>query len=147
MGILCVWWCLLFEVLLVFKNKNDDQFFSFIISFSFFSFLKKIVKYLWLALNVVALSLSPYTSISSWCIKNPKNPDDKKGVDRSSTVIARDGTEGRFYLEGWFTYDFFLAKTTTNNVLQLKYCYPKRENNFIIILLLFFSFWLMIIFA
>ena len=114
-GILCVWWCLLFEVLLVFKNKNDDQFFSFIISFSFFSFLKKIVKYLWLALNVVALSLSPYTSISSWCIKNPKNPDDKKGVDRSSTVIARDGTEGRFYLEGWFYLWPF-----PRNVLQTK---------------------------
>lgn len=26
---------------------------------------------------------------------DPIKPDDKKGVDRSSTVIARDGTEGR----------------------------------------------------
>ena len=37
----------------------------------------------------------PLSPLSSRCCKPWNSTDDKKGVDRSSTVIARDGTEGR----------------------------------------------------
>ena len=116
----------------------------------YFFFLKKNCEIFMIGLKCCcSLSLFPYTSVSSWCIKKSKNrqkkisktrqkfqnPDDKKGVDRSSTVIARDGTEGRLF-EGW------LCLVKSQNVLHQISLSQKRTSLFCL-----FCFLLMILFA